>query len=121
MPNTFKALCVILASGLLSPAFAQSGDLIPRTLLIDMANDQYSVLCASPVFASCMGFTEPVCTRLADEAIKQCLQPLPETIDPEELDNSSLESCPIAVFEDAGFSEEKAGICFKEAMEAEGS
>lgn len=102
-------------------AFAQPGDLIPRSLLVDMAQDQYSVLCNSETFTQCMGFSSTLCSELADSAIRQCLLSLPETIDPEELDNSSLESCPVGVFDDAGFSEEKAGMCFNEAMEAEGS
>ena len=66
-----------------------------------------------------MGFTAQACMDLSEQAIKQCLLPLPEEISAEKLDNSALESCPKTVFSEAGYSEEKAGICFDEAMKAE--
>lgn len=102
-------------------AVAQSGEFISRVALIDMAKNQYNVLCGSDVFNQCMGFTAMVCNDLSDTAIEQCLMTLPEEINLEKLDNSALESCPKAVFENAGFSEEKAGPCFDQAMETEGS
>ena len=96
---------------------AQSQEIIQRSLLVDMARNQFSVLCQSETFASCMGFTTESCLVLSESAIKQCLLPLPDQMKPEELDNSALESCPKSVFAEAGFHEEKAGICFDKAME----
>jgi|GEM_PF-1329623 len=96
---------------------AQSQEMIQRSLLVDMARNQFSVLCQSETFASCMGFTSESCLALAESAIEQCLLPLPEQMEPSELDNSALESCPKSVFADAGFDEEKAGPCFDKAME----
>lgn len=95
---------------------AQSREMIPRALLVDMARQQYSVLCQSEVFAQCMGFDTQQCLSLSEAAIRQCLLPLPEQINPEELDNSSLESCPTRLFAEAGFTEEMAGDCYDEAM-----
>lgn len=102
-------------------AVAQDSENIPRRLLEDMARQQYSVLCASPKFAQCMGFSSAECTDLAQAAIEQCLLPLPAEIAPHELDNEALESCPQKVFADAGFNEQMAGECFDEAIGGEGS
>jgi len=108
----------MLLSGLsFNTAHAQSDEKIPRVLLENMARSQYAVLCASPEFTQCMGFVGNACQDLSEEAIKQCLLPLPEEINPLELDNAAIESCPKQVFADAGFTEEKAGLCFDEAME----
>ncbi len=121
--NSRRAICKYLLSVgfsscvLLSGGLAQSQEMIPRTLLVDMARSQFSVLCQSEVFASCMGFTSQACLDLSESAISQCLLPLPEQISPNELDNSALESCPKGVFADAGYQEEKAGPCFDQAME----
>lgn len=98
---------------------AQTQEMIPRALLVDMARNQFSVLCQSDAFASCMGFSSQACLNLSETAIKQCLLPLPKEISPRELENSALESCPMGVFADAGYTEEMAGPCFDEAMEAE--
>jgi len=98
-----------------SPALAEEE--IPRVFLIDIARNQFSILCQSEAFASCMGFTSEACLALSEEAIKQCLLPLPESINPDELENSSLESCPQSIFADAGHSEEQAGLCFDKAMQ----
>lgn len=95
-----------------------SDEMIPRSLLIDMARQQFSVMCQSETFVSCMGFSTSQCTDLSETAVKQCLLPLPAEISPSELDNDALEACPQQVFEDAGFTEEKAGMCFDQAMEA---
>lgn len=101
-----------------SGSVAQSQEMLARELLVDMARGQFSVLCQSEVFASCMGFTPQVCLVLSESAIDQCLMSLPKEIDPVELDNAALESCPKEVYADAGYSEEKAGVCFDKAMEA---
>ena len=65
-----------------------------------------------------MGFTAKACLDLAESAIDQCLMPLPKEINPEELDNVALESCPKEIYAEAGYSEEQAGLCFDKAMEA---
>lgn len=126
--RTIRLCCVLLALlsvGLvtfLRPVFSQSQsqtqpqETIPRLVLEGMARNQYSVLCSSEGFTACMGFSESVCTDLSNEAIKQCLLPLPEEIDLSQLDNSALESCPKQVFADAGYSEEKAAQCFDEVV-----
>lgn len=102
---------------LMSGSMALSSETIPRAMLEEMARSQYSTLCQSEEFASCMGFTTQSCMDLSESAIKQCLLPLPEEIPLEELENDALEACPKAVFDKAGFTEEKAGICFDKAME----
>lgn len=113
------ALIIIGISTSSSPVLSQSREMIPRALLEDMAKRQYSILCSSEAFTSCMGFSGNVCNEIASDAIKQCLLPLPSEIDPIELDNSALESCPKQVFANAGYSEEKAVECFDEAMQAQ--
>ena len=108
----------VLLSGAAIQAQAQSQEMIPRALLVNMARNQFSVLCQSEAFASCMGFTSQACLDLSESAITQCLLPLPKEISPDKLDNSALESCPAGIFADAGYDEEKAGPCFDKAMEA---
>lgn len=103
----------------LSSAPVQSKDVVPRDVLENMARSQYDVLCGSDVFVACMGFSESACQNLADSAIRQCLLPLPEEIDPAQLSNDDIESCPRLVFEEAGFSDEKAASCFVEAIRDE--
>jgi hypothetical protein len=109
----------LLGAALSSGSSAQSDEMIPRALLVEMARNQFSILCQSEAFASCMGFTAKSCMDLSEQAIKQCLLPLPKEISPEKLENSALESCPKGVYADAGFSEEKAEVCFDKAMEVE--
>ncbi|MFK8083844.1 MAG: hypothetical protein AB8B97_26475 [Granulosicoccus sp.] len=101
------------------PAFAQSGDKVPRALLENMARSQYAVLCGSSEFTDCMGFDRTACQELAEAAIQQCLLPLPDEISTDELDNDAIEACPKQVFADAGFTEEQAGVCFDKAMAPE--
>ena len=122
MKNIKSKTCKLLGfslSGtmLVAGSIAQSSETIPRAMLEEMARSQYSTLCQSEEFASCMGFTTQSCMDLSESAIKQCLLPLPEEIPLEELENDALEACPKAVFDKAGFTEEKAGICFDKAME----
>lgn len=109
----------VLGSILLSGSVAQSQEMISRSMLVDMARNQFSVLCQSEVFASCMGFTSEACLSLSEEAISQCLLPLPNEISSDKLENSAVESCPSAVYADAGFPEAKAEVCFDKAMEVE--
>jgi hypothetical protein len=66
-----------------------------------------------------MGFSSQQCIDLSEKAVSQCLLPLPEKISADELSNGTLESCPQQIFEDAGFSEDKAGVCFDKAIEAD--
>ncbi|MFK7855343.1 MAG: hypothetical protein AB8B79_14565 [Granulosicoccus sp.] len=109
-----------LASSLwCSGSLAQDQDTLARGLLVDMARSQYSVMCQSEVFASCMGFAAQACLDLSESAIEMCLMPLPEEVNLQELDNAALESCPKDIFADAGYSEDKAKMCFDKAMEAE--
>jgi hypothetical protein len=109
----------VLGTALLSGSIGQSDEMIPRALLVDMARNQFSILCNSEAFASCMGFTTELCMALSEQAISQCLLPLPKEISPEKLENSALESCPKGVYAGGGFSEEKADVCFDRAMEVE--
>jgi hypothetical protein len=109
----------LIGTVLLSGSVAQSSETIRRAVLVDMARNQFSTLCQSEAFASCMGFTAESCMTLSETAITQCLLPLPKEVSLKLLENSALESCPKGVYADAGFSEEKAGICFDRAMQAE--
>jgi len=88
-------------------------DGIPKFMIVQMAADNATVLCQSEGFTQCMGFTLERCHELKDEAIDTCLGPLPDTINPAELQNESLEACPRKVYADAGFPEEKAEMCFQ--------
>lgn len=118
--NTLStALFIALAVSASNITVGQSEDMIQRALLVDMARSQYNTLCGSEIFKQCMGFTDASCSDLSSTAIEQCLLTLPEEISPETLDNSALESCPKQVFEEAGFTEEQAGICFDKAMQGE--
>lgn len=117
----FRLIFVVTIFLLASANPLRAQEMIQRALLVEMAKGQLDVLCGSSIFAGCMGFTQSECKLLSESAIKQCLLPLPEKIDLEKLDNETLESCPREVFADAGYSEEKAGMCFDEAMEVDGS
>ena len=100
------------------PLVATAQDNISKLLLIKMARENAGVLCRSEVFTECMGFTAVRCDELKDEAIDTCLGPLPDSINPAELQNDALEACPKQVYEDAGFPEKKAELCFDKAMAA---
>ncbi len=117
----FRLIFVVTMFLLTSANPLRAQETIPRALLVEMAKGQLDVLCGSSIFAGCMGFSQSECELLSDSAIKQCLLPLPEKIDLEKLDNAALESCPREVFADAGHTEEKAGMCFDEAMEVDSS
>ena len=85
---------------------------LSRTLLIKLSRDQYQTLCGSEVFTQCMGFSQQQCLSISEDAIEQCLTPLPERIALDQLDNELIEACPRQVYEDAGYTEEKAAQCF---------
>ncbi len=114
--KTLTALVSLSAVIWMGSVSAQTDERIPRGFLVNMAQNQFDVLCNSEAFASCMGFTSKECLILADEAVKQCLLPLPEMIHPDDLNNSSIESCPQTIFADAGYSDDKAGMCFDQVV-----
>lgn len=95
------------------------GALIPRAAIVDMTRAQSRVICTSDVFLGCMGFDSTECLDLSERAIDQCLMSLPPSFDPTKLDNETLEACPKALYEEAGYPEEKAAMCFEEAIAAD--
>jgi hypothetical protein len=96
---------------------AQQGhEKISKELLINLSREQSNVLCESSVFTSCMGFDKEACFDLSEEAVQQCLAPLPDTIKLAELQNESLESCPQEVYAKAGYTDEKAQACLQKAL-----
>lgn len=95
------------------------GALIPRAAIVDMTRAQSRVICTSEVFLSCMDFDSNECLGLSESAIEQCLMPLPASFDPTELDSETLEACPKALYEQAGYPEEKAAQCFEGAIAAD--
>ena len=97
------------------PVVAQ--DKLSKSVLIELSREQSKVLCSSEVFTSCMGFEQNSCIELSEKAVQQCLMPLPETIDLASLDNDAIEACPREVYEEAGYSEEKAQVCLQKALE----
>ena len=117
-PRTIVFALAVAGSIWCTGSAAQSQEMLARELLVDMARNQFSVLCQSEVFASCMGFTTKSCLELSESASDQCLMTLPKEINPEELDNAALESCPQEIYAEAGYSEEQAGLCFDKAMDA---
>lgn len=112
------AACVLFA-GSVSISLAQEPS-VSRILLIKLSREQSAVLCGSSVFTECMGFTKSECTEISEQAVQQCLMPLPETINLTELDNEAIEACPKKVFDDAGYKEDKALECLENAMGKEG-
>ena len=70
---------------------------LSRTLLIKLSRDQYQTLCGSEVFTQCMGFSQQQCLSISEDAIEQCLTPLPERIALDQLDNELIEACPLSL------------------------
>ncbi len=93
------------------------GDKISKDLLINLSREQSYLLCESEVFTSCMGFDKQTCFDLSEEAVQQCLAPLPDTIKIAELQNESLEACPQEVYAKAGYTDAKAQECLQEALQ----
>jgi len=122
MSKVFRYLIVSLMI-LLPVLVLQSGNVfsqdqsLSRFLLIKLSRDQSAVLCGSEKFTQCMGFTQKECLALSEKAVEQCLMPLPERIELDQLSNDTIESCPKLVYEEAGFSDEKAQECLAGAME----
>jgi len=113
MPKLLRYLVVSLI--VLVPVLAlQSGSVfsqdqsLSRFLLIKLSRDQSAVLCGSEKFTQCMGFSEKECLILSEKAVEQCLMPLPERIELDQLSNDTIESCPRLVYEEAGYPDEKA-------------
>ena len=104
---------VVLLSA--EPVVAQ--DKLSKSVLIELSREQSKVLCSSEVFTSCTGFEQNSCIELSEKAVQQCLMPLPDTIDLASLDNDAIEACPREVYEEAGYSEEKAQVCLQKALE----
>ena len=96
------------------PVVAQ--DKLAKSVLIELSREQSRVLCNSEVFTSGMGFDQNSCIELSEKAVQQCLMPLPDTIDLASLDNDAIEACPREVYEEAGYSEEKAQVCLQKAL-----
>lgn len=116
-PTNRSKMLLAFASVFAAMSFAASAqENIPKLLLINMVNENASALCQSAVFTQCMGFTAARCDELKEETITTCLGPLPDSINPAELQNDTLEACPQKVYKDAGFSEEKAKMCFNKVM-----
>ena len=110
-------LCALVTLSIPGVVTSQDESL-SRTLLIKLSRDQYQTLCGSEVFTQCMGFSQQQCLSISEDAIKQCLVPLPERIALDQLDNELIEACPKQVYEDAGYTEEKAAQCFDQAYKA---
>jgi len=112
------ALTVVLAlvwsTGGVMPAFGQ--DKLSKFLLIKLSREQSVALCTSDAFTSCMGFSSKECFALSEQAVEQCLQPLPDQIDIRELQNDTIEACPRDIYVDAGYSEDQAQACLQGAM-----
>lgn len=115
--NKFSTMLLAFTSIFAAMPFtATAQENIPKHLLIKMVNDNASQLCQLEAFTQCMGFTAARCDELKEETITTCLGPLPDSIDPAELQNETLEACPQKVYADAGFSEDKAKMCFSKVM-----
>ena len=106
----------VAATGIGGWALAQDQDKLSKFLLIKLSREQSQVLCTTPAFTSCMGFSEQACFEVSEKALEQCIAPLPDTIMLEDLSNDVLEACPQKVYADAGYSEEKAVSCIQEAL-----
>ena len=105
------AMCMLTSA----PTALNAQESLPRELLVQMYKDQSNQLCALKSFTECMNFSEKECLALSEQAVQQCLMPLPEKIILSELENDSIEACPKQVYEDAGYSDEKAKACLLEA------
>ena len=111
--NAGAVILTCMLTTMSTPLIAQ--DLLARDLLVQMSRSQSTQLCSLKAFTECMAFTEKECLALSEQAIKQCLLPLPEKINPAELDNDSIEACPKKVYDDAGYTDDKAKACLLEA------
>jgi hypothetical protein len=109
--GSIAVVCVLISV----PAVLSAQESLPRELLVQMYKDQSSQLCTLKSFTQCMNFSEKECLALSEQAVQQCLMPLPEKIILSELKNDSIEACPKQVYEDAGYSDEKAKACLLEA------
>lgn len=104
----------VVSTSMLSVAHSQ--EKLSKSLLLEISREQSAVLCESTVFTQCMAFTQEQCLALSEKALQECLMPLPDTIKLSDLQNDSIEICPKKVYDDAGFSDEKAQQCLQEAL-----
>lgn len=95
----------------------QETDKISKFLIMKLSREQSQVLCQSEVFTSCMDFSEQACLELSEKALQQCIVPLPETIQLQDLNSDVLELCPQQVYDEAGYSNDKAAACLEQAYE----
>ena len=110
------ALTLLAAAGVISSGSTHAQDKLSKFLLLKLSRDQSAVLCKSEVFTQCMAFTETQCLELSEKALDECMGPLPDTINLADLQNETLEECPKKVYEDAGYTDEKAQQCLQEAL-----
>lgn len=89
---------------------------MPKNLLIKLSRDQGGILCNSETFTSCMNFSKSECLAISEQAIKQCIEPLPDEIDLKTLDNDTIEACPRDIYKEAGYPDEKAQACLQKAL-----
>ena len=108
---------VVAATGVAGWAIAQDSGKISKFLMIKLSREASQVLCQSEEFTACMGFTEQACIALSEKALQQCIMPLPDTVYLRDLNSDVLEACPQQVYEEAGYSNEKAAACVQEASE----
>lgn len=108
---------VIAGAGVAGWAFAQDTEKLAKALMIELSREQSQVLCQSAEFTSCMGFSEQACLDLSEEALQQCIMPLPDTIILSNLNSEVLEMCPQEVYAKAGYSNEKATDCLLEILD----
>lgn len=111
-----RAVVILSAVTLMYSPASFGQDKLSKFLLIKLSREQSNVLCKSEVFTQCMNFTESSCLALSEKAVEQCLDPLPDTINLQELQNDTLESCPRQVYEEAGYTDLKAQDCLQKAM-----
>jgi len=110
--------CLAFTSVSFSVPSLAAGNDIPKFVLIKLTRDQANAMCSSSAFTECMGFSAEKCVALSEEAIELCLAPLPDEINPETLQNSTLEACPQKIYQKEGFTEDKAKMCFAKGLEA---
>ena len=92
--SAMLAVALITMGGVFSPGAVHAQDKLSKFLLMKLSREQSAVLCKSEAFTQCMAFTGNQCFELAEKALKECMGPLPDTINLAELQNDALEACP---------------------------
>ncbi len=116
MPAITAVALTSVVVGVSMMSVAHSQEKLSKSLLLEISREQSAVLCESTVFTQCMAFTQEQCLALSEKALQECLMPLPDTINLADLQNESIELCPKKIYDDAGFSDEKAQQCLQEAL-----